>query len=757
MPRQNQWKSSLLAPALWGKTSRLLCATLIVMSLIAGCSMNKATVSDVRYCDDREGTEYYRASANRIAYPCLDNQTPEAVATSDEPRNLRRKLEDSPREISLHEVMQTALSHNEVIETSALGGIGAKAVLTNPTNVASVYDPAIQASGVLFGRRSVESALADFDTTFSTALTWSRDDISPGGTLAGSGNRTTFTSELRKQFATGGSIRVGHDWTRTGDPSFPGGGAAGTAQPLKYFGRLGAEIRQPLLAGSGVDYTRIAGPANPNFGAITGVSQGVVIARINEDVSIANFEIAVRNALRDIEDAYWVLYFAYRTYDTAVVAHQSAYQTWWESNERLDAGLLKPADERQANAQLYKTKAGVELGLNNLFKAEAELRRLIGLPMNDGTVLRPSDEPTLSEIVPDWTACRRDALTNRIELRRQKWNIKSLQLQLQAARSLVRPRFDFIAGYDINGAGESLTSPNDGAFRNAYRSMGTQDMDSWNAGFQLSVPLGQRFSRSQVRNLELQIAKASAVLASQEKNIAHDIATAIQDMAATYAAAQTNYKYLKAAADQVELYKTERDVGTATLDRVLRAQAELATAENAYYEQVVDYNKAIMQLNFATGRLLENNGVYLAEGQWRPEAYCDALMRAQARTHAKDAPKLRTQPEEFVSPGPTGIVELYDTQVPVNPASPIPSSESSEAFEIQEAPAPPEEAEKRGADDVPPPVPAESESVKKQPRHRAAFVEPKEIFDPLKAYDKNPPRAASSRNDDFPSLDIFRR
>ena len=675
------------AAAVSGRSGTLCLAAF----LLAGCASSKTTVCDLDYCDDITGINDYRDSASRIAYPCLDKPTTEVVAVSHEPRHLSRRVEDQPREITLHEALYSAMSQNQVLETSAFGGIGAKAVLTNPASAATVFDPAIQSSGVLFGRRSVESALADFDTTFTSSLTWQRNDLSTGsGSMAGGGNRTYFGSALRKQFANGSTVSLNHDVTFSGDiPSYNG-------NDLDYYGTIGASYRQPLLAGSGVDYTRIAGPANPNFGSITGVSQGVVIARINQDISIADFEIAVRNAMQDIEDAYWDLYLTYRTYDTAVVAHQSAFQTWREAQDRLEVGVLKPADELQARDQLYETKAAVETTLNSLYKAETELRRLIGLPMNDGTVLVPVDQPVTAEFIPDWTSSLTEGLTNRVELRRQKWNIKSLQLQLQAAKSLVRPRFDMVAGYDVHGAGNKLLSQSGNPFQGIYGSMNHHNINSWNLGVELSVPLGYRFTRSQVRNLELQVAKANAILSSQEKNIAHDIATAMQDVTSAYTAAQSNYKRLSAAAKRVTLLEAEREIGTTTLDLVLRAQRSLAAAESSYYREVVNYNKAITALDLATGGLLENNGIYLAEGRWDSAAYCDAEVRAHARTHAKDAPHLMTQPADFASPGPTGSVNLrrpdansYGQPVPREPADQPGSVPTVPATEF-EPPVPPE-------------------------------------------------------------------
>ncbi len=636
------------------KTPLILVMVSLALLLAGGCSANKANVCDLQYHDDISGVSYYRGHGSTIEYPCLDFPTPQSVAVSHEPRSVARRVEDEPRDFTLQEAIQTALANNEVIE---LGGGGAKASLRGPGGVTTVYDPGIQQSGVLFGRgRGVEAALADFDTTFSTSMVWGRSRSAVGNVLGPGRDTGLFTSGLSKRFASGSTLSLDHNWNYINTPT---AGAAPNAFPSAYGGNIGASYRHPLLAASGVEFTRIAGPVNRAFGAITGVSQGVLIARISADISLADFEAAVRNATVDVENAYWDLYFAYRSYDTAVVAHQSAFQTWRESQDRLEVGILKPADELQSRDRLYATKAAVETSLNSLYQAETELRRLVGLPMNDGTVLRTADEPAVAPFKPDWRASLSEGLTHRVELRRQKWTIKSLQLQLKAARSLVKPRLDFVTSYDVNGFGDKLISQSNGQNSSGYGSLTHDHLESWTLGLEMSVPLGFRLARSQVRNLELQLTRDTAILASQERNIAHDIATAIQDVSSTYAAAESNRKRLEAADKRVMLMEAEQEIGTLTLDLVLRAQSSRADAENAYYQQLVAYNKAIAALNLAKGTSLNNYGVYLEEGAWCPAAYDDAMLRANARTHAKDAPQRVTQPQEFVSPGPAGTVDLY--------------------------------------------------------------------------------------------------
>jgi len=657
---------------------------LSVPLVAAGCvSAAKVGLDDLQYSDGDVPVQHFKGHSTAIEHPAIDNVTTEAVRTTQAPRSLERRVDDEVREFTLDDAFLTALSKNQVIESSALGGVGASRVLSGPDGVNTVYDSAIQETGVLFGRRGLEAALSDFDARWSTAMRWGRDDrVTHQSPLNPFSSETAgFQTGIDKALASGGTVGVFHNWDYLGNT------VGRPLYPSTYNGSVGGQVRQPLLAGAGTEFTRVAGPIRPGFGAIAGVSQGVVIARINQDITLADFELAVRNGLRDIENAYWDLYLAYRLYDTTVSTHQSAFQTWREARTKLEVGTLKQADELQARDRFYETRAQLELALNQLYTAEAGLRRLTGMPMNDGTVLRPVTEPARTELKPDWEACLQDGLSKRTELRRQKWQIKSLQLQLDAARSLVRPQLDAVGSYAVNGFGDRLISEDRSS---GYGSMTGGDLTTWGVGLEMSIPLGLRQARSQARNYELQLSRANAVLAAQERSIAHDISIAMQEVSAAWRAAESNYNRVQAAEERVRLLRAEQDIGTLTLDLVSRAQASLAEAEAAYFRQVVAYNKAITALNLASGNLLETNGVWLAEGGWAPEAYSDARLRALARTHGLDDPNLEAAPAEFAVPRRAGVVErdvkaaggsaaglkeLY----PVPPAVPVPVQPGADA------------------------------------------------------------------------------
>ncbi|NOX53371.1 MAG: TolC family protein [Planctomycetes bacterium] len=657
------------------QVARMVALT-IASALIVGCIAGEKELS---YLGDRN-LDYYKDVATSIQYPAVADETPEEVVFSHEPHRLRNRSKDEPWDMTLQEAIELAVQNSEIIRNNAEFLSPSNRLLLNPDFVASVYDPAIQSSNVLYGQRGAEAALAEFDSLFTTNMTWGRSEqISVGPDIGFTGGETRieefgdFRAALQKQFASGGQLRLTHNWFYSGlNSQFIGGRmfpshftsrpGSGQDPGLPTFG---IEYRHPLWAGAGTEFTRIAGPINSRttIQNVPAVNQGVVIARIRTDISLADFEAAVLNLIRDVENVYWDLYLAYRTYDAEVVARNSALQTWREVKSKLDQGLPggSAADEAQARDNYFETRARAEQALSNIYTTETRLRRLLGLPVNDGKIIRPVTEPVTAEFNPDWRTCLVEALTRRVELRRQKWNIKSLELQLKAARSLTYPRLDFVSRYQINGFGDKLFGSNSPAepFKSAYDRLFHGDETGWGLGFEFSLPIGFRAAHAQVRNVELRLAKARAALAAQELEISHELAAALQQLDQAYVTAQTNFNRMRAAQRRVQAFEAEYKTGRTTLDLLLRAQISLAQAEIAYFSSLVQYNQALNELRYRKGTLLEDDNIYLAESLSDPQAYVQALRRAWARSYAFDAPHLLTEPEEFASDVP------YEVHLPV--------------------------------------------------------------------------------------------
>lgn len=626
---------------------------------------------------EQASLEHYVDRAVSVASPDLTTEAPENIATLP-PHTIADRSRDAIREISLAESIHLCLAHSEIIRERGQFLSPSNSLLTSPGLSPSIYDPAIQETDTGYGRRGVEAALADFDTMFTAQMLWGRDEQiqnslfgygqTPGETLKQDTAR--FQSRLEKPFATGSTFAVNHN------VDYGYNNAMNRLFPSAYQGNVEAEFRHPLLAGSGVEFNRIAGPQSRSLGRGAQFTNGVLIARINSDIEVAQFERAARNLVREVEEAYWNLTLAYRVYHAEVVARDSTLQTWRLVKSRQEKGLPGGAiaDLAQAEDGYLEARARSESARADLYRKELELRRLTGLPVNDGTVLRTCDEPTTTEFIPDWYTALCHALTSRSELRQQKWEIKSLELQLKAAKNYARPSLDFVSRYRVNGFGDRLTSGSDNdeagteqGLNSFYGNIAQGDQTGWDLGVELSMPVGLRAAKSQVRWYELRLAKARAALGMMEHEISHELAAAFQDLERYYKTAQTNWNRRRAAEERVRAFETRYEHGgvgetggsrTAYLDLLLRSQISLAQAEVAYWQSIVAYNQAIADIHLREGTLLERSGVMLAEGSWSPAAYEQALAEAWRRSRAIHNPLLETEPEDFALDGrvvPTSV------------------------------------------------------------------------------------------------------
>lgn len=626
---------------------------------------------------NKPNDSYYKESAAKIEFPEVFVEPNLVVDQSDAPRTVVDPGQKEIWDMPLAEAIHLALVNSEVIKRNAEFLSDQNSLLSNPLGVNSKFDPAIQETGVLLGNRGVEAALADFDTQFTTSMLWGRSEeaqntfassggIGPLGVL--SDETASFTTRLQKQTTTGGTVAVSHNWNYSNNNT-EGFQMYGSA----YQGSLRTEFRQPLGAGFGTEFTRIAGPIGSSLSGLSGVSQGVVISRINNDITLVNLEKSIINLVRETEELYWDLALAYRSYDSQKQSQGYSYQLWRTVKTLQDTGSSKGSatEEAQARDNYLLAKNGTQSALSDLYETEDRLRRLLGLPTNDGRLIRPTTEPNLARIKPNWELAKRNAIAHRPEIRQAKWQIKSLELQYKAAKSLVRPRFDFVSSYQVNAFGDHLLEGDNRQgvgvdraerFRNAYESLTEGSMTGWNLGFEFSVPIGQRAAHTQKNNIELQLLKMRKSLAAMEVEITHELASAFQRLDREYQLAQVNFGRRKAAQDRFRAERVAFEAAQTTLDALVRSRTNMVLAEVEFYRSVASYNRTITELFYRQGVLLQEYNIRMAEGAWDMPAYADADRRAIERAHAWDDVdhSLHSAPLEFVGAEPA----VLPTHVP---------------------------------------------------------------------------------------------
>ena len=599
---------------------------------------------------------HYVGSIQKLEYPDSDQPPLDEAAGAVEPLTLSNPSFDNIWELSLEEAIRTSLENGKVLRNlggrfASFGGprpqTGEPAVslLTSPQQTPTIYDPAITETEPF---RGVEAALALFDAQLTSSLTWERQNrpqnVNPTGALIFQqkllGDQGNWTSGIQKRSATGAT------WGFANSTIYDNNNSPIREIPATWTTNYDFSFNQPLLQGAGVTYNRIAGP-DP-FDNIFGrpLFRGVLLARINADISLADFEAGVRNLISDTEQSYWELYFAYRNLEARKAGRDSSLEAWRKVHALyVEQSRGGEADkEAQAREQYFFFRSEVEQALTDVYRCENRLRYMMGISASDGRLIRPADEPTTARISFDWQQSLVEALSRSAELRKQKWVIKQRELELVAAKNLILPRLDMVGRWRFLGMGEQLINQNynpynaDGGANpdplvgtDAYSTLFSGQFQEWQAGAQFQMPLGFRRELATVRHFQLQLARERARLQDEELEASHALVEAVRNVDTNFALAQTNFNRRVAAERQVEAVQAAYDANTVTLDQLLDAQRRRAEAESSYYRSLVDYNRSISQLHFRKGSLLEYNGVFLAEGPWPGKAYFDAHRRARQR------------------------------------------------------------------------------------------------------------------------------
>ena len=717
------------------KLIRSIASLQIGLVLLTGCHPTQPF-----YVGETGDLSHYIDTASRIEYPDLHSEAlPEASETM-QPYSVDNHDYEF-LDLTLEECIAYALVNTKLVRavpgSNLQTGDIASAILSSPSSqLTTAYDPAItastantqaqvvdqngnrvQARGAAKANQvgGVEDALSEFDAQFSSFVGYNTTDRPRN---VGGGNifnpqffqakDGTLQSAISKRMATGGVVtaRSQSIYSLNNIPS-PG---IGRQSPSDYTQILEMQVLHPLLRGRGTLVNRIP----------------VVLARVNEDISLGQYEERIRNLTKEVEFSYWELYASYWNVETAKIARDSSLQVWRVANAKYLAGQGQVYAEAQAKAQYHQFEAALKVSLAGanvpgadpgVFGRERRLRHLMGWAATDGRLIRPSDRPNVARTDFDWCTIQGEALSRNIDLRQQKWLIKTRELELVSAKNQVLPDVNISALYRWLGVGDSYNSKSGSANRFPIGSQSATDSlvggDFQEAAFRLEVTppaLGSRRQLAIVRNSQLALARESGVLHEKEIALMHQLSDQITLLKSHFELMEIKLNQWNDSERDAKAWTDKFEVGDTNLDQILdnllRAQERRARAQQDYYRAVTEYNKSIVQVHLLKGSLLEYNNICMQEGPWPEKAYQDATEHARRRDAARyldygaSRPRVISQGpyqqhlgnvNEGAAPAPSTLQELEPTMEPVQAKPNVEKSDKSlDKMPAEDVPALPE-------------------------------------------------------------------
>lgn len=601
-------------------------ATLLILSAVmsgfVGCASYETYTKTVG--NDTSEIDSLTAEAENPVPEIYQAAYSSAPMTS---KSLRDGQEIQYRDVTVGEVLQIALENSEVLRE--LGGT----ILRTPETIRTRYTIGLQQTDPRFG---THAALSAFDAQFKGAATFQKNDriynnsFFAGGINAYVQDLHEYRAELSKRAATG-ALMIFRNVSDMDDNNAPG-----NLFPSAWNYYAEGEFRQPLLQGGGLQYNRIAGP-----GGAPGLYNGILIARVNTDITQTDFEIAVRDYVSNVVNVYWDLYYSYRDLDARRRAMHAALESWRKVKAQVEAEGLSASKEAQAREQYYRFKQEVDDSLSGRLLQgtqsrngttggtlranggvqvnERRLRLMIGLPITDGsTLLRPSQDPDEAEVIYDWEILMQESLARRPELRRQQLKVKRREMELLASQNFIVPQLDAVGRYRFRGFGDELNAKGNnggGTPASALGDLATMSHQEWMAGVEFSMPLGFRQGHAAVANAEVALCHERAIHREQEREVIHDLSNALSDAVRAFESCQSSLnRYIASREVLLSLEAEEKNGLPVDIDRILDAQRRVVEAELRYYQSRTEYAVAQKNVQLERGALAGENDLWIIDG-----------------------------------------------------------------------------------------------------------------------------------------------
>ncbi|HST09265.1 MAG TPA: TolC family protein [Terriglobales bacterium] len=477
--------------------------------------------------------------------------------------------------------------------------------------------------GIVSSTLGIGSPVSSYDPIVTGTLQLDRFSQKTSNAFIGVPTLTQNTSTVdfayNQGFATGTNLSVGFNNSRvTTNSPFT------TLSPT-LNSNFKAQLTQHLLQGFGFN-------ANRRF---------IVIAKNNRELTDVAFRLQVTTTVDQIQNMYWDLVNAYENVKVQQDALALADKTLSDNKKQVEIGTLAPIEIVRAQSTVATNQqslivAQTNLELQQLLMKNALSRTLINAGLIDAEVI-PTDTmrmPTDQDAVAPSQDLINDALGHRPELAESRIDLKNREVSMKAVKNALLPSVDLFAYYGGSGLGGSFnpgapvctapdqqfcTQPADippsVSYGGTIHQLFNSTAPDKGAGLSLNIPLRNRTAQANHIRSQLEFRQAQIRLQQVENEVRIEVRNAqfaLQQNKASVAAAQAA---VDLAQQSLDAEQKKYALGASTSTLVLQQSSALTQSRSNLVAARAAYEKAQVELDRATGLLLERNGIDLADAQ----------------------------------------------------------------------------------------------------------------------------------------------
>jgi outer membrane protein len=497
-------------------------------------------------------------------------------------------------------------------------------------------DIAVARENVRISEFDLLGAQGSYDPRFTSEAFYERIESPISSFLAGGQNGSTtqsdFTGAARLEGQTpvlGGNYRLDFSSVKLNTNN------QFTALNPQYPTSLAFTYRQPLWRGLRIDQTR----------------RQIQIARKNLSLTDAQFRQRAIDTITNVQRAYWDLVFALRSLQVQRDA-VSVARTQLEHNKRLvNEGQLAPIDVVAAEAQISTYEQRVFGALEEVHRAENNLKNMIAKDQKAdlwAESIVPTDPVNLAVPEVSLPDALKTAMENRPELQQSNVLKEINQIDQRFFKDQMKPAVDLIGTYGVTGLAGTVSSnivnpltqssvlvrqrvdelsalagldplpiipPQQfsqdllGGYGQSLQNLLANRYGTVRVGVQISLPLRNRTAEANLGRALVEGERIGTQREQLEQTIQVDVRNALQSVRSSEARLRAAVATREANEQQFASEQRKLDAGQSTVFLVLERQTALTEARGLELKAQTDLNKAIADLQRATGNSLSVNSI----------------------------------------------------------------------------------------------------------------------------------------------------
>lgn len=481
-------------------------------------------------------------------------------------------------------------------------------------------------NGLVTSTLGIGSPITSFDPTITGTFQMDRDYALSGSALSGRAvtNNNTGTAQVSYQqgFHTGTNLLVGfnNSHVTTNNPL--------SALSPTIGSNFQFRVTQELLQGFGF---------LPN-------TRFIRIAKNNREISDVAFRLQVITTVDQIENLYWNLVYAFENVRVQQEALAFAEKTLADNQKAVRVGTLPPIQVVSAQSTVASNRQALTVAQTNLELQELLVKNALSRNLQDPQLAGAQVIPTSTIQLPEQEQISptedliNEALQHRAELAESRIDLSNREINGKAVHNAMLPSLGLYAYYGGSGLGGSL-SPNatfcptiSGICINRNRipsqflsgQVGYGDTLSQlinstapdkGVGVTLNVPILNRTAQANQVRAELEFRQAQVRLQQLENQVRIEVRNAQFDVQQNRASVDAAQAAVNLARQTLDAEQKKLQAGVSNPTNVLQMQSSLTTTESTLVSALAAYEKSRVELDRATGLLLENSGIVVEDAE----------------------------------------------------------------------------------------------------------------------------------------------